>query len=385
MTGRSEPPDGPPENPAGGEDEYRSLVFDESFVQAARMQEYSAQERMGDHARAVRALPEPPVVVRSGGSRTAIALIVLIALAFTLAVYIGFRSPYPQPAPRRAEPLRTTVVPLAPRGAVPSGSPERLYATGPAAASRTGAEGINFPAVRRTQNFSDSQITAALATVKDYLVVSSLDPDVLTGAVRRPVEHLLDPDQHTQFEQSLSTPADDGRRAATGWLVRFDPSHAELADQRIRVQGTLRYEEEAAGVLGVVSDHTFTYAVRPADGPDREDGASLFTVRRELHFRFDREDLRLHRLELRTAYVQAGPHSCSEDAAGSFRPLLAGERPDDRGPAATDPYATGRPSAALCGTLATVGSSAPAPAPSASSPSSPPRGPEAGAMSRPRP
>lgn len=185
MTGRSEPPDGPPENPAGGEDEYRSLVFDESFIQAARMQEYSAQERMGEHARAVRTVPEAEVTVRSGGgSRAAIALVVLIALAFAVAVYIGFRSPYPQPATRRAEPLRTTVVPLAPRGTVPGGSPERLYRAEPVSGHRTGAAGINFPSVERTQNFSDSQITAALATVKDYLVESSLNPDVLTGSVQ---------------------------------------------------------------------------------------------------------------------------------------------------------------------------------------------------------
>lgn len=380
MTGRSEPPDGPPENPAGGEDEYRSLVFDESFIQAARMQEFSAQERMGEHARAVRTLPEPQALAPRGSSRTAIALVVLIALAFALAVYIGFRTPYPQPATRRAEPLRTTVVPLAPQGAVPGGSPERLYATDPVAGFRTGAQGINFPAVRRTQNFSDSQITAALATVKDYLVESSLNPDVLTGAVRRPVEHLLDPDQRGQFERSLSSPADDGRHAATGWLVRFDPEEVELADPQVRVQGTLAYEEEGAGVLGVVSDHTFTYALRPADGPHREHDASLFTVRRELHFRFDREDLRLHRLEVRTAYVQAGPQACSADATGMLRPLLAGERADDRGPAATDPYATGRPTAALCGTLAAVSSPT---APTA--PSSPPPGPEAGRTPAPRP
>lgn len=56
MTGRGEPPEGPPDN-TGGEDEYRSLVFDESFVRAARLQEFSAQERMGMHARAVRSLP----------------------------------------------------------------------------------------------------------------------------------------------------------------------------------------------------------------------------------------------------------------------------------------------------------------------------------------
>ncbi|MEU3006898.1 hypothetical protein [Streptomyces sp. NPDC007020] len=378
MTGRSEPPDGPPENPAGGEDEYRSLVFDESFIQAARMREYSAQERMGDHARAVRSLPEEQPPLRGGGgSRAAVALVVLIALAFAVAVYIGFRSPYPQPAVRRAEPLRTTVIPLAPRGAVPGGSPEQLYRAEPVSGFRTGADGINFPGVKRTQNFSDNQITAALATVKDYLVESSLNPDVLTGSVRRPVEHLLDPDQRPQFERSLSEPADDESHAATGWLVRFDPERVELADPQIRVQGTLRYEEETAGVLGVVSDHTFTYALRPADGPPSEDGASLFTVRRELHFRFDREDLRLHRLEVRTAHVQAGPQSCSADATGMLRPLLAGEKADARGPAATDPYASGPPTAALCGTLAAVSPS--------SAPSSPHPGPEADRTPRPRP
>lgn len=229
--------------------------------------------------------------------------------------------------------------------------------------------------MKRTQNFSDSQITAALATVKDYLVESSLNPDVLTGSVRRPVEHLIDPDQRTQFERSLSDPADDGSHAATGWLVRFDPERVELADPQIRVQGTLRYEEEAAGVLGVVSDHTFTYALRPAEGPPSKDGASLFTVRRELHFRFDREDLRLHRLEVRTAHVQAGPQSCSADATGMLRPLLAGEKADARGPAATDPYASGPPTAALCGTLADVSPS--------TAPSSPPPGPEADRTPRP--
>ncbi|MEI7031275.1 hypothetical protein, partial [Streptomyces pratensis] len=316
MTGRSEPPDGPLENAAGGEDEYRSLVFDESFVRAARTQEFSARERMGEDARAVRTLPAATASARGRGSgRTTVALVVLIAVAFTLAVYNGFRSPYPRSAARQAEPLRTTLVPLAPRGAVPGGSPERLYTSEPVAGHGTGAAGIALPAARRTRSFSESQITAALARVKDYLVESSLNPDVLTGAVRRPVEQLLDPAQRAQFERSMSSPADDGRHAATGWVVRFDPQWAELATPQVRVEGALSYEEEAAGVLRVVSDHTFTYAVRPADGTRRKDDASLFTVRRELHFGFDREDLRRHRLEVRTANVQAGPLSCSADTA----------------------------------------------------------------------
>ncbi|MEU8676311.1 hypothetical protein [Streptomyces sp. NPDC048560] len=357
MTGRGEPPENPPDEPAGGEDEYRSLVFDESFIRAARLQEFSAQERMGDHALAVRSLPGRAA---RHGSKAAIALVLLIALAFTTAVYIGFRSnPYPPPTVRRAEPLKATVVPLAPRGAVPGGTPAALYEASPAAAFRSGGEGITFPGIRRTHSFSVSQITAALTTAKDYLVGSSLDPDVLSGASTRPVERLLDPGQTAQFDRSVNSPADDGRHSATGWLVRFDPATVELADPNVRVKGTLAYAEVGADTLEVVSDHTFTYALRPVgSGPRSEGDASLFTVRRELRFQLDREDLRLHRLEVRTAQVQAGPQSCSADTADSLVPLLAGQRADDRGPAGTDPYATGPRPTALCGTL--VVSSAPA-------------------------
>lgn len=361
MTGRGEPPEGPPENSSSGEDEYRSLVFDESFVRAARLQEFSAQERMGEHARAVRSLPG-----RAGRrrSRAAVALVVLIALAFAAAVYVGFRNPYPTPAGRHAEPLRTTLIPLAPRGAVPGGTPDTLFATGPAAGHRTGAAGINLPVVRRTKNFSDSQVTTALITAKDYLVESSLDPDVLTGGIVRPVGRLIDPDQTPQFDRSMSAPEREGQYMATGWLVRFDPAEVELADPEIRVQGTFSYAEAGSDTLEVVSDHTFTYALRPAvSGPHRADGASLFTVRREMHFLVDREDLRLHRLEVRSAYVQAGPQACSADAAGALRPLFAGERTDTRGPAGTNPYATGLPTAALCGTLAVSPPPAPSPLP----------------------
>ncbi|MGW1813060.1 SCO2583 family membrane protein [Streptomyces sp. NPDC002125] len=375
MTGRGKPPEGPPENPSGGEDEYRSVVFDESFVRAARLQEFSAQERMGDHARAVRSLPGRRGT-RRHRSRAGIALVVLIVLAFATAVYIGFRNPYPTPVGRRAEPLQTTVVPLAPQGPVPGGTAESLLADDPVAAYRSGASGINLPTVRRTKNFSDSQVTIALTTVKDYLVNSSLDPDVLTGGVVRPVGRLLDPDQTAQFDRSMDSPADDGEHTATGWLVRFDPADVELAAPDVRVHGTLSYSEAGADTLEVVSDHTFTYTLRPAvSGPHRADGASLFTVRRVLHFLLDREDIRLHRLEVRNAYVQAGPQSCSADTAGALRPLLAGERADPRGPAGTDPYATGMPKAGLCGTLAL---SDPPTAP-------PPQGPDAATSPRSRP
>ncbi|CAL9459143.1 hypothetical protein SUDANB15_02582 [Streptomyces sp. enrichment culture] len=350
MGGPSDPPEGTPEGaPGGGEDEYRSVVFDESFVRAARLQEYSAQERITDHAPAVRRRPP----LRRGLSRQALVLFFLIVVAFGTAIYMGVRHPYQRPAVEEpAESLRTTVVPLAPRGEVPGTSDlERLYASSPAAQFRVGAEGVTLPGARRTAHFSDSQVMSALITTKDYLVRSSLDPAVLTGGETRAVRVLLDPDQLEQFDRSFARPAADGRHAPTGWLVRFDPSRVELADHTVRVRGTMQAAETDASTLEVSTDHTFAYAVRPA-GADRDAEVSLFTVRRELLFRFDHDDLRLHQAQLVLSEVQAGPLSCAEDSAARLRPLLAGQTAREGGPASTDPYAPGG-TPALCGSLAT--------------------------------
>ncbi|WP_329420537.1 SCO2583 family membrane protein [Streptomyces sp. NBC_01268] len=351
MAGRGDPPEGTPEGLPGGEDEYRAVVFDEAFVRAARLQEFSAQERMGEHAQAVRSRPSWE---GRSGSRQALMLVLLILLAFGTAVYLGVRNPYQPPVDQRAEPLRTTVVPLAPQGAVTGGEPDRLFAHSPAAEYPSGAAGINFPLTGRTPHFSESQVVSALGIAKEYLVASSLEPGVLTGATVRPARLLIDPDQLDQFDRSVEQPQDDGRHAVAGWLVRFDPHRVALAAPTVRVHGTLRVQEIDTDLLEVTADHTFTYAVRPATpatGPTPP--ASLFTVHRELHFRFDREDLRMHRAELLSSTVQAGPQSCDADPTGSLHPLLAGQRADRSRQGVTDPYATGRPTtSSLCGTLA---------------------------------
>ncbi|GAA4801551.1 hypothetical protein [Streptomyces ziwulingensis] len=348
MGGPSDPPEGPPEGAsAGGEDEYRSVVFDESFVRAARLQEFSARERITDHAPAVRRLPP----LRRGLPRQALLLVVLIALAFGTALYMGVRDPYETRAARlRADPLRTTVVPLAPPGRVPGAADvEQLYAHSPAAAFRAGAAGVPLPPARSTAHFADEQVMSALTTAQSYVVRSALDPEVLVGGETRSVRVLLDPEQLAQFDESLASPAADGHHAVTGWLVRLDPSRAALAASEIRVRGSLRVVESDSATLEVVADHTVVYPLRPA-GDDRAE-ASLFTVRRELHFRFDRDDLRLRQARLTLSYVQAGPLSCAEDSAGYLRPLLAGQTAKEGGPAGTDPY-TSESATALCGSLA---------------------------------
>ncbi|EST24526.1 hypothetical protein [Streptomyces roseochromogenus] len=349
MGGPGDPPEGTPEGgPAGGEDEYRSVVFDESFVRAARLQEYSAEERMADHAPAVRRRPP----LHRGLTRQALVLVLLIAVAFGTAVYMGVRHPYGPPQTRRpAEPLRMTVIPLSPTDKVPGAAdPEYLYAHSHAAPFDVGAKGIPLPAARSTAHFSNSQVVAALTTAKDYIVRSSLYPEVLTGREVSPVRSLIDSDQLDQFDQSFDHPVADGRHAPTGWLVRLDPSRAQLADDRIRVQGDLQAVESDSSALEVTADHTFVYALRPT-GAAAGAAVSLFTVRREVTFRFTRDDLRTHQVQLVTSYVQAGPLSCAEDSTAYLRPLLAGQTARTGGPAGTDPYETDSP-AALCGTLA---------------------------------
>ncbi len=353
MAGREKPPDGPLEgSPGGGDDEYRSVVFDESFVDAARLQEYSAQERIDDeeHA-AVHSRPPSETPGLRGPSRQGLVLVLLIVVAFGTAVYMGVRSPLPSPPSAPAQPARMATVPLAPRGVVPGSTPEDLFAHSPAAEFRIGADGITLPDEHRTDHFSENQVLAALTGAKDYLVASSLDPAVLTGGAVRSVRLMLDPGQLGQFEQSMDRPRSDGRHAATGWMVRFDPDDVELAAPDVRVSGTLTVQETGRNTLEVTADHVFVYALRDAESSAAAD-ASLFTVRRELRFHFAREDLTEHQLRVRNVAMRAGPMACSADHADTLTPLLAGARTEGDRPPGTDPYALDRSRGAVCGVMA---------------------------------
>ncbi len=351
MAGPGDPPEGTPEGvPGGSEEEFRSVVFDESFIRAARLQEYSAQERITDHAPAVRKRVASQAGAHRRLSLQALVMVVLIAVAFAVAIYMGVRQPYSAPEARTADPLRMTVIPLVPQGPVPGAkTAELLFENSPAAEFAPGAAGMPFPPVYRTSHFTADQVRAAYDVAKNYLVASSLDPAVLTGEEIRPVRRLVDPDQLDQFDAGFDRPAADGRHAPSGWLVRFDPAKVALAGDEVRVHGTLKAAETGADTLEITSNHTFVYALRPVAGTDSR--VSLFTVKRELHFRFDRDNLRLGQAELTLSYLQAGPLSCATDSAERLYPLLAGQSAAKGGPAGTDPYATSGPTA-LCGALA---------------------------------
>lgn len=326
MNRPGQPPDGPPDNPgdgpSGSDDDY-GYVFDDSFVRAASIQEYSASERgAAEHAPAVR--DRPPLAAERTGPRLTRQVLVLAALltvAFLVAVYLGISPPGQTQSGPPPRPARMSLVPLAPAQAVRPADPDRPFDATPAAQYATGAAGINLPGAHATPHFDEGQVIAALSTAKEYLVHSSLSPEVLAGREERAVRLLVDPAQADQFDAALRRPAADGLHAATGWLVRLDPAHAVLAVPDIRVQGVLDYAETGPGTLEITTDHTFVYAVRPAADPEGD--PSLMVVRRALRLSFDRDALRARQLELLNSRTEVGPLACGTAASAHLRPLLA--------------------------------------------------------------
>ncbi|MFD7452230.1 hypothetical protein [Kitasatospora sp. NPDC059827] len=346
-----EPPEGTPEGGSGNEDEFRSVVFDESFVRAARIQELSARERLaGSFGKATRAR------VRLGplGSvpRQALALLLLILLAFGAAVYFGVNSPKGIPARPEGSQLTVSLVALSPASAVrPVADPAHPFAALPPGYG-DGAAGLNTPSGAGTEHFSKVEVTKALDTVQRYLVASSLAPAELVQGATTDVRVFVTPGEQAQFDASVAQPVDDRHHAVTGWIVRFDPAQVALASDTVKVVGAMRVDESDGGTLQITTDHTFVYALKPAGAPA---GApvTLETVRRELTFQLDRVDLGQAQLRLVDAVLQAGPEPCTASMAGFLQPVLAtAQGTAVAAPTPVDPGNHARPAWQVCGVLA---------------------------------
>ena len=121
-----------------------------------------------------------------------------------------------------------TVIPLAPPRARCPARADLTTSTRTAPPHSTGSarRASRCPPRGAPRTSPTARSMSALSTAKDYLVRSSLDPDVLTGRTRSAaVRDLLDPEQLDQFDQQ-PRPARPPTAAtrATGWLVRFDPA-----------------------------------------------------------------------------------------------------------------------------------------------------------------
>ncbi|MFI9273800.1 hypothetical protein ACIGXM_24275 [Kitasatospora sp. NPDC052896] len=346
-----EPPEGVPEGGSGSDDEYRSVVFDESFVRAARITELSAQERLGGGF-------SHPVRRRLGPltslPRQALTLLLLIVVAFAAAVYFGVSAPRRDAGLAAGTQLTTGITALAPASStVPAVSgPDPFGSLSPAAGYADGAAGLGLPAPTATAHFSKAQVGRALAVVRRYLEASALSPAVLVQGDTSPVRVLLAPAATGQFDDSLATPTDDQHHEPTGWLVRFDPARVALASDNVKVAGKVTVTEADAATLEITTDHTMVYALRPA-GTAVSGPVSLYSVRRELHFYLDGTDVAAGQLQPVDAVLQAGPTACGSVQTSYLQPLLAGPAgPAAGAPGAVNPGDRSQPAWQRCSVLA---------------------------------
>ncbi|WP_052851045.1 hypothetical protein [Streptomyces avicenniae] len=353
MAGRYDPPGASGSAPGAGDDEYGATVFDESFVNAARIQEYSAQERLEDHTTAVRRRPSDAAgpLIRAV-PRQGIALAVIVLLAFAAAIYLGSRNPYGASGRLIPDPPSGTTVVLAPGEDVPGAADaESLFENSPASAFGIGPGGVALPDPRPTENFSREQVLTALTLAKEYLVASALTPDVYAGATAVPVRQLLGEEQQRQLDAALA--GRGGRSAATDWLVRFDPEEVTPAGTQVRVDGRFTFAESDEDVLQVTGHHAVAYALQPAGEPTAP--VVLFTVQREVRLLFGDDELRDRRIVLRQVDTLAGPMDCASDPADALHPLLAGQHASLPGTSGIDPYELEAEHPVLCAAYAPGG------------------------------
>ncbi|MFD8597409.1 hypothetical protein ACFV1L_20630 [Kitasatospora sp. NPDC059646] len=346
-----EPPEGTPEG-GSNDDEFRSVVFDESFVKAARIQELSAQERLaGAFGRATR--------IRGWGwfgslPRQAVVLLLLVAIAFAAAVYFGVSSPRGQVAAPSGAQLTAAVTPLSPSGTV-SAVPDAAhpFAALPAGYA-DGAAGFGLPNASSTAHFSASDVQRALDALQHYLVASELNPAVLTANETGLVRELITAGELAQFDDSVNAPRDDQHHDATGWMVRFDPGQIALATDTVKVAGSARVAEADPNTLELTADDTLVYALRPA-GTTSDPSVSLYAVRRAVRVDIDRADLDAGRVRVVDSDVQAGPTNCGAVQSDYLQPILAtaaGVRSST--PPAVNPSDHGRPAWQSCGALGPI-------------------------------
>jgi hypothetical protein len=329
-----EPPEGTPEGGSGSDDEYRSVVFDESFVRAARITELSAMERLGGAPRGIRR--KLGFGLLGSLPRQALTLLLLVVVAFGAAVYFGITAPQQRealgPGGSQLTSGLTALTPAA--GSVPTVDPSSPFANLAAATGYAdGSAGFGLPAARTTTvHFSQAQVSTAVDTVRRYLVASELSPAVLAEGETGPVRALVTPGELTAFDQSTASPGDDQHHTVTGWMVRFDPMRVALATDTVKVAGDVTVRELDPSTLELTADHTLVYALRPA-GVTVNGPVTLYSIRREVRFDLDRTDLVNGQLRVVDTVSQAGPSACDAAQFEYFQPLA----PGGTGPLTTHP------------------------------------------------
>jgi hypothetical protein len=127
----------------------------------------------------------------------------------------------------------------------------------PVGAYANGADGIVVPDATATKNFSKTKVAADLATVKQALVASRLDPKVLSQHDPSGFLALISPDDRVGVQKDLQDPT-----KVVPYLTEIDPS-GSLTSDPIKVTGSMTFtqatDNQGVRELSVTTNYIFVY------------------------------------------------------------------------------------------------------------------------------
>ncbi|WP_431679226.1 hypothetical protein [Kitasatospora sp. KL5] len=141
---------------------------------------------------------------------------------------------------------------------------ERPWAGSPADTWKAGADALVLPEAKAVGVFDKEEVADLLAEVRQYLVLTNVDPKTIRGETPAAALAMLDRGSRADLEKALAHPTAD--LDATTWLSRFDPRRAVPVTDVVKAQGTMTFESDGDRGLMVHTDYIFVYALRP--GPD---------------------------------------------------------------------------------------------------------------------
>jgi hypothetical protein len=140
----------------------------------------------------------------------------------------------------------------------------RPFASSPAADWPDGAAGIELPEAHPTGPFTADQVATALRQVRDLLVASRLDPEIVVNHDPTRFLAAFAPDARRQLQPLFGT----GREAEAQALVSMVSDGAQLLPVAPKVSGRMTVRTGDQGELIVHTNYVFVYAFH-TDAPDK--------------------------------------------------------------------------------------------------------------------
>nr|WP_144298678.1 hypothetical protein [Streptomyces sp. TLI_235] len=275
------------------DDPFEDLVLDEDFVRGATVKEQSGRSRMLA-AKWKRQPPQPepwrasadpaPAARRRFGRRPEpvdpwgrpkkrnwqTPLFVVLAAAVTLAalnvdrLHGWYERSRGSSAAPTAGPGSASATAAPPTADPDTPTVDRPWAGSPADTWQAGLEALAMPEAKAVGVFGKGDVAGLLGKVRQYLVLTNLDPRTIAGETPTDALALLDREARADLEKALAHPTAD--QDATSWLSRFDPHRSVPVTDVVKVQGRTTFESDGDRGLLVHTDYIFVYALKP--GPD---------------------------------------------------------------------------------------------------------------------